>query len=248
MTYRAVVSSDWNQCLAPAGPFDSISFHYQDLTAALTAIFKEYTGNAMSFREAIERIQAIIPSPISEDQMDAYLDSCFKTYSGVPELIKWCLSKDILFMINTTGPHGYFQRVFAKGLLPQIPAISASPFIRYPRKTSDPAFVYDLFDTLDKPKHTETVLRTHGIPASKAILIGDSGGDGPHLKWGSGVGAYLIGSMTKESLREYCADRGIAIDLHFGVLDTGGQVRTQEEEMQVDFMELSSVIEAVLNL
>jgi hypothetical protein len=38
--------------------------------------------------------------------MDSYLDECFETYGGVPELMEWCEKKDILFMINTTGLRG----------------------------------------------------------------------------------------------------------------------------------------------
>lgn len=29
--YRAMISSDWNECLAPCGPFDAIAFTYPDL-------------------------------------------------------------------------------------------------------------------------------------------------------------------------------------------------------------------------
>ncbi|RJP20815.1 MAG: hypothetical protein C4520_10705 [Candidatus Abyssobacteria bacterium SURF_5] len=243
--YKAIVSSDWNGCLAPGGPFDCISFHYPSLTPALTGIFKEYTSNRITFQDALERLQELMPSPIDEGQMDAYIDSGFKTYAGVPELIERLLSKDILFMINTTGPQGYFQRLFSKGLLPQIPAFSASPFIRYPRRKSDPALVYDLFDTSDKPKNTAKAMHAHDISARKVILIGDSGGDGPHFEWGNRVGAFLIASMTKESLRNYCADRGITIRLHFGLSYPEAEEADLEKEMQVDFMELEAVFEEV---
>ncbi len=33
--YKAMVSSDWNECLAPCGPFDFISFAYPRLEAEL---------------------------------------------------------------------------------------------------------------------------------------------------------------------------------------------------------------------
>lgn len=98
--YRAMVSSDWNECLTSSGPFDPVSFYYPDLTSELSGVFKKYTANLAPFREAVRQIQALIPSPITEDKMDAYLDQSFRTYPGVPELIEWCLSKDILFMIN----------------------------------------------------------------------------------------------------------------------------------------------------
>ena len=118
-SYKAIVSSDWNECLAPCGPFDFISFNYPQLTAELETIFKQYTGNVISLGEAVGQIQKLLPAPITEKQMDNYLDDSFSTYKGVPELIEWCLSNNILIMINTTGMIGYFQRVFAKNLLPK---------------------------------------------------------------------------------------------------------------------------------
>ena len=45
--FKAIVSSDWNECLAPCGPFDSISFAYPELREALTGIFKQYTANTI---------------------------------------------------------------------------------------------------------------------------------------------------------------------------------------------------------
>ena len=98
-TYKAMVSSDWNECLAPCGPFDFFSLNYPQLTTQLETIFKQYTGNSISLGEAVRRIQKLLPAPITEKQMDLYLDESFATYSGVPELIKWCQSKNILFMI-----------------------------------------------------------------------------------------------------------------------------------------------------
>jgi 2-hydroxy-3-keto-5-methylthiopentenyl-1-phosphate phosphatase len=194
--YRAVISSDWNECLAPCGPFDSISFVYPHLEPELSEIFREYTSNKFSLSQAARRITAMIPAPITEEQMDSYLDECFETYRGVPELMEWCEKKDILFMINTTGMQGYFQRVIAKALLPKLPIVSASPTIRFTVRDNDPSF-YDLVEIHDKPKNTETVIRGFGVPPGRAILMGDSGGDGPHFKWGARVGAFLIGSMTK---------------------------------------------------
>ena len=35
-----------------------------------------------------------------------------------------------------------------------------------------------------------------GIPAERVIVMGDSGGDGPHFEWASQTGAFTIGSMT----------------------------------------------------
>ncbi|MGA8831743.1 MAG: hypothetical protein ACLQT6_17200 [Desulfomonilaceae bacterium] len=48
MKYKAIVSSDWNECLAPSGPFDPISFTYPDLEPELSDLFAQYTGNQKS--------------------------------------------------------------------------------------------------------------------------------------------------------------------------------------------------------
>ncbi len=241
--YRALVSSDWNECLAPSGPFDVITCHHPDLEPALSDIFRKYTGNIISFRDAASQVQALLPSPVTEDRMDAYLEQSFRTYPGVPELIAWCLSRDILFMINTTGPQGFFQRLFSKELIPRVPALSASPFIRYPHRDTDPDLVYDLFETHDKAANTQAVASAQGIPTDRIIIIGDSGGDGPHFEWGAGVGACLVGSMTKASLEKYCAERGINIHVHFGHSYGPDEPRNIEEEMQFNFKELVPVIE-----
>jgi 2-hydroxy-3-keto-5-methylthiopentenyl-1-phosphate phosphatase len=244
--YKAIISSDWSECLAPCSPFDFISFNYPQLTTRLEAIFKQYTGNHISLGEAARQIRKMLPDPITENQMDAYLDHSFSTYPGVPELIEWCLSKDILFMINTTGMAGYFQRICAKGLLPGIPLLSAHPMVRYPRQNSDPYHIYSLFEIKDKAKNTEAAIKTHQIPPNKIIIMGDSGGDGPHFEWGARVNAFLIGSMTKPSLENYCLTRKIKINFKFGISRAQSQNKDLKKEMQVNFMDLSSCIQAVL--
>ncbi|MFC2018014.1 hypothetical protein ACFLTQ_01765 [Chloroflexota bacterium] len=245
-SYRAIVSSDWNECLAPTGPFEPISFNYPELTSELEAVFQDYTGNVITLGEANQRIQKLLARPLSIGQMDAYLDQSFVTYKGVFDLIEWCLSNNILFMINTTGMMGFFQRVFAKGLLPPVPVLSAHPMIRYPHLETDPHYLYDLLQLQDKGKNTEAVMQKLGISPSKVFIIGDSGGDGPHFKWGSDQGAFLIGSMTKPSLKMYCQDNGIPINLQFGLSYIQGEKRNSEKEMSIDFMELSSIIEEAL--
>jgi len=244
--YKAIISSDWSECLAPCSPFDFISFNYPQLTTRLEAIFKQYTGNHISLGEAARQIRKMLPDPITENQMDAYLDHSFSTYPGVPELIEWCLSKDILFMINTTGMAGYFQRICAKGLLPGIPLLSAHPMVRYPRQNSDPYHIYSLFEIKDKAKNTEAAIKAHQIPPNKIIIMGDSGGDGPHFEWGAKVNAFLIGSMTKPSLENYCLTRKIKINFKFGISRAQSQNKDLKKEMQVNFMDLSSCIQAVL--
>ena len=84
------------------------------------------------------------------------------------------------------------------------------------------------------------------ISAEKAILIGDSGGDGPHFEWGAKQRAFLIGSMTKPSLSNYCSNNDIEINLRFGPQYDQGEEKNQEKEKLLDFMELSSVIDIAL--
>jgi 2-hydroxy-3-keto-5-methylthiopentenyl-1-phosphate phosphatase len=241
--YKAIVSSDWSECLAPCSPFDFIAFNYPELESGLETIFKQYTGNIISLSNATAQIEKMLSDPIRKELMDAYLDEIFITYKGVPDLIEWCLERDILFMINTTGMIGYFQRVFAKGLIPTVPVLSAHPMMRFSERETDPNYLYDLLEIQDKPKNTETVTRTFNISPEKIILMGDSGGDGPHFKWGAGIGAFLIGSMTKPSLENYCQAKGIQIDLRFGLSYTSGAEKDPDKEMQIDFMDLSSTLQ-----
>jgi len=77
--YKAMVSSDWNGCLAPCGPFDFISFAYPRLKSDLSAIFWQYTGNIISLGEAAAQIRKLLPDSITPDQLDAYLDESFTT-------------------------------------------------------------------------------------------------------------------------------------------------------------------------
>lgn len=245
--YKAMVSSDWNQCLAPCGPFDCITFAYPRLEADLAAVFRQYTGNLISLGEAAGQIRELLPEPITPDQMDAYLDESFITYTGVPELIEWCSGHNILFMINTTGMMGYFQRIFAKTLLPPVPVISAHPLISYPQGTRSSFRVYELLETRDKSKNTGEIARSQAIPAGKIILLGDSGGDGPHFEWGGAAGAYLIGSMTKPSLDSYCRSKNIEINLRFGLDYSRREKRNPQEESQVNFMDLATTIEEIVN-
>ena len=245
--YKAIVSSDWNGCLAPCGPFDFISFNQPDIKSKLSIIFRRYTGNQIPLSEACGKIRQLMPAPVTPQQMDAYLDESFATYPGVPELIEWCLSENILFMINTTGMIGYFQRIFTKNLLPRVPVISAHPMVHFPEHISDPPYVYELFETVDKGKNTAKAAQTMGIPAAKVILLGDSGGDGPHFEWGSQTGAYLIGSMTKPSLNDYCRKKDITIDLRFGVDYSEGEKNDPQKEIQIDFMDLKTTMEEIIN-
>lgn len=244
--FRAIISSDWNQCLAPCGPFDSIMYSYPDLTIHLATIFKAYTGGKISLGAANRRIAELLPKSLSIQQMDAYLDESFATYKGVPELIDWCRNNQILFMINTTGAMGYFQRILAKNLLPKVPVISANPMIRYPSMVTDPLQMYDLVETQDKGKNTACALKSLGISDGKIVIIGDSAGDGPHFEWGKEHEAYLIGCMAKPSLTDYCVRKKIEIDLFFGPTYSNGEERSDENERLIDFMELSSVFERIL--
>jgi 2-hydroxy-3-keto-5-methylthiopentenyl-1-phosphate phosphatase len=244
--YRGLVSSDWNECLAPCGPFDFISFTYPSLASDLAGTFKKYTGNEISLSDATGRIASLLPAPIGEEQMDAYLDACFETYQGVPELMEWCSSNSVLFMINTTGMQGYFQRVFTKGRLPHAPVVSAHPMIRYQEAGIGTCQRYDLLEIQDKPKNTEEVMNAWGVPPGKTILIGDSGGDGPHFDWGAKAGAFLVGSMTKWSLARYCREKEIRINLYLGPRYSQGEKRKEALERDVDFTDLIPKIEQLL--
>lgn len=244
--YRAIVSSDWNECLAPSGPFDVISFLYPELEPQVKEVFRAYTGNRIALSEAMRRISGLLPYPITRSQMDGYLDACFETYRGVPELIEWCNQNDVLFMINTTGMQGYFERVFKRGLLPQVPVVSAHPIPRYRGEEGTTCRWYDLLEVEDKPKNTRAVMEGLGIGPDRVLLIGDSGGDGPHFEWGAKAGATLIGSMTKWSLQSYCDGKGIRIHRYLGPRYAKGEERAAEKERGVHFMDLVPQIEGIL--
>jgi hypothetical protein len=241
--YRGMVSSDWNECLAPCGPFDPVSFAYPELQAELARVFLSYTSNQISLSEASRRLGELLSQPVSEKQMDAYLEASFVTYRGVTNLIRHCLDKGILFMINTTGMQGYFQRALARSLLPPGIVIAANPTISFQGHEGN---MYEVREIEDKAMNTAAVLREHSIPAGKLIIMGDSGGDGPHFEWGESVGAYLVGSMTKPSLEKYCRERGIRISTRFGVSYGDGEKKNQAREMEVDFMGFVPIIEEVV--
>ena len=244
--YRAIVSSDWSECLSPSGPYDCLAFNYPEKEADLTAVFRQYTGNRISLGQAAAKIRGLMPAPLSADQMDAYLDESFATYTGVPDLIQWCLDNQILFMINSTGMIGYFQRIFAKKRLPPVPVLSAHPMIRYPQLTSDPPRVYELLETRDKGRNTAAVANSLGLQPARIILMGDSGGDGPHFEWGFESGTYLIGSMTKASLDRYCRNKDIRINLRFGLDYSRDDKQDPRREMEINYKDLTTRIERVI--
>ncbi|MBN1102752.1 MAG: hypothetical protein JXL84_04970, partial [Deltaproteobacteria bacterium] len=246
MRYNALVSSDWNECLAPCGPFDPILAVYPELSASLTTVFRMYTSNRITLGEAVDRIRESLPGPVTEEDMDAYLDKSFMTYRRVPALIDWCLQRGILFLINTTGTQGYFQRILRKALLPRDILVAANPLIRYSEGGGSQHPMIEVLEIQDKAKNTEKIIRAYGIPAGRVILIGDSGGDGPHFEWGESNATHLIGSMTKPSLEHYCTARGMTIHAHFGISYAEGDPRDLEREMRVDFMGLAGLIEDLL--
>lgn len=246
-TYRALVSSDWNQCLAPCGPFDVITYHYPELARHIDPIFKGYTGNRISLTTAVEQIRALLPAPISAAQMDAYLADKFQTYTGVRELMRACEEENILFMINTTGMIGYFQRVLAAGLLPPLPVLSAHPMTRYEASPGDPAEIYPLLEVTDKSVHTAAVAAKYNISASRIIIMGDSGGDGPHFEWGAQAGAVLIASMAKPSLIRYCKKRHITISHFFGNTYVPMETVSSEKELIYNFNDLFHLVMKFIN-
>lgn len=236
--YRGLISSDWSECLSPNGPFDFMSFVYPHLASELSVVFRRYTANRIALSEAMQRCRELLPSPIRMEQMDAYLDKQFAHYTGVPELMEACLSRNILFMINTTGSMGYFQRVFCKKLLPKISAVSAHPGLIFPARKSDPKVFFALQEIGDKPVNTVLAAKHFQIPHQNILIMGDSGGDGPHFKWAAEQKALCVASMAKPSLKMFCARRQIRIDKHFGITYQDGETRRPADEMRVDFTEL----------
>ncbi len=111
MKYKAIISSDWNECLAPSGPFDAIAFAYPELEPDLRNTFIRYTNNEISLTQACDNIRNLLPAPLSEGQMDGFLDRSFSIYSGVSDLIEWASGQQILFMINTTGMMGFLKEL-----------------------------------------------------------------------------------------------------------------------------------------
>jgi phosphoserine phosphatase len=242
----AVFSSDWSECLSPSGPFDFIAWNFPQLRASLDEVFRAYTGNRISLGAACDRVRQSLPEPVTAEMMDAYLDREFAVYRGVPELIEWCRGQGVLFMLNTTGMIGYFQRVFAKGLLPRVPVISANPLVRYAGGPADPGTILELAETADKGKNTAALAAAEGIPAGRVVVMGDSGGDGPHFEWAHRAGAIAVGSMTKASLDGWCRERGIPIRVRFGRGYGPGETRSLSEEMAVDFRGLIPIIAEIL--
>jgi hypothetical protein len=234
--------------LSPNGPFDALAFNFPALTDELNRIFKQYTGNLVSLTQATDTIKKMLPEPLTPERMDAYLDASFQTYNGVADLIEWCLRHDILFMINTTGTQGYFQRVFAKKLLPAVPVVAANPLVSYPDANRDTHYANEVLEMEDKAKSTEAIVRAHNLPANKVVIMGDSGGDGPHFQWGAENGAFLIGSMPKHSLVDFCQSRGIRVNRLFGLAYGPNEPRKPDIEMTFDFRELIDVMRPVLGI
>jgi hypothetical protein len=246
--YRALFSSDWNECLAPCRPFDVIIHHYPENSAHVQSIFRQYTGNIISLGEAVRQISTLLPQGLTTSQMDAYLEQDFVTYPGVAGLVRWCHDHGILFMVNTTGMIGYFQRALAKGYLPPLPVLAAHPLVRFDPLPSDPARILPLMETTDKAVHTAATAAQYAIDANSIFLMGDSGGDGPHFEWGARVGAHLIGSMTKPSLQRYCHDRGIVINHYVGHTYAPEEPISPDKEMAGSFTGIRKIMESVLGL
>ena len=223
--FKAIISSDWSECLSPSGPFDFIAFNHPHLEPELSQVFRQYTGNKITLGEAGQKIRSLLPGPVTEAMMDAYLDRSFAAYPGVAELIEWCLAHGILFMINTTAMIGYFQRVFAKGT-----AAAGAGSVRQParplrRERHRPGGCPRIERDPGQGKNTAAVVQHFAIPAGRIVVMGDSGGDGPHFEWAERAGAFIIGSMTKHSLSSDCRERDIPIRLRFGVSYGEGEGR-----------------------
>ncbi|MGD9247864.1 MAG: hypothetical protein PVI60_07895, partial [Desulfobacteraceae bacterium] len=175
-------------------------------------------------------------------QMDDYLSAHFEIYKGVDGLIRWCHEHRIVFMINTTGFMAYFQRIFSAGLLPPITALSAQSMHRFNQSARSPQEMIELTEIEDKAANSAAVAKRFNISPEKIVLIGDSGGDGPHFQWGAKIGATLVGSMAKPSLRHYCRENGVRIHHHFGHTYAKGEKVSIDKERNFDFQNLSTVI------
>lgn len=239
--YRAIVSSDWNGCLAPCGPFDYLAYHFPEIKGAVDNVFQSYTANRISLGQAMNHVIQLLPESITPAHMDAYLDEAFRIYPGVAELIEWCNRNALLFMINTTGAFGYFERVFAKKLLPHVKVISAHPLITFPDRTNDAAQYVALNEIEIKAVNTEAIMKQHEIPLGRQILMGDSGGDGPHFKWGFRAGGFLIGCHTKPSLYRYCKEKAITLDVDFSTGKLENRGREDGDAQALDFRRLITI-------
>jgi hypothetical protein len=244
--FHYLVASDWSECLSPNGPFDPLIHTWPGLEADLTRIFTAYTSNEISLSRAVEEIKSRLPEELSSGAMDAFLEERFAAYANLSLLIHWCLERGIAFMINSTGPIGYFQRALAKGFLPRIPLLSAHPFLRYPPADTDPERVFELFEIEDKGTNTHAALQELGIPPHRAAVVGDSGGDGPHFAWAAEHGALRVGVNTKASLEGYCAERGIEIHARLGPAYRPGQPRDREAEARTDLGGIRDILRGQL--
>ena len=138
--------------------------------------------------------------------------------------------------------------MLARNLIPDVPFVASNPLIRFSGEPEAPRYMYWVNEIEDKPRNTQSVMKSSGIGPDRVVIVGDSGGDGPHFRWGGSVGAYLIGSMVKPSLEAYCRDRAITINKHFGYTYSAGEARDRAKEMQTDFMELTETLSEVLDL
>ena len=240
--FQYLVASDWSECLSPNGPFDPLIFTWPHLEEDLTRIFSAYTSNEISLSRAVGEIKSLLPAELAEKKMDAFLREKFATYTGLSQVINWCLEHGIAFMINSTGPIGYFQRALARGFLPRIPLLSAHPFLRYAPADTDPEQIFELLEIEDKGTNTHAALHALGIPPQRTAVVGDSGGDGPHFTWAADNGALRVGINTKASLESYCATRGIEINAHLGLSYQHGETRDREAEARTDLTELCTVL------
>ena len=248
LEFKGIISTDWSECLSPNGPFDPISFCFPELKEELKKIFFKYTSNQIDLSNAIRRIEALIPHKITEEMMDEYLKSEFKTYRNVPQFIEWCMENNILFMINSTGSKGYFQFVLENYLIPPVPIVSCNPFIDFSSKNFQDTIWLDIKEIHDKPTNTQTILKRFGLSPKDLIIMGDSGGDGPHFEWGWKAGAHLISIMKKGSLERYCKERNIELDVEFGIDYSSGEAPSLEREMEIDFMDLRDHIRSLLSI
>ena len=79
------------------------------------------------------------------------------------------------------------------------------------------------------------VLGTYHLPSSKVIVMGDSGGDGPHFQWAADEGAFSIGIMAKPSLIRYCELRHVRVSRFFGWFYGPGEAAKSGKRNEIRF-------------
>ena len=117
--------------------------------------------------------------------------------------------------------------------------------IRYTAGSHDPEIILPIQEISDKPIHTAVIARRFQIPDEHIVVIGDSGGDGPHFNWGARIGATLIASLAKDSLLSYCRERRIDIHHHW---NPGAFAGAEEASVQSKPLSLDQLFKVIMQV